>query len=442
MAFPPKFRFAGAHLLLAVLTSLPAHAFISLNEGSDHLYATGTASLAYDSNIFAHAGGEGDYIYSAGLIMEYSRRAGLIGVNASVAINASRFGRNPTQDFNNPAFTAEFIKSGGRTTGTLKLLAARESQADVVAGLRTESWNYGAGLKFKYPVIERYSFSGNLDYIDCVYDQPTALTDLQTYTAGTDLLYALTSARDLVAGYQFRRSETSSASSFDDHSFTAGVSGRILAKLNGSLRAGYEVRSPRGTTTDGAYRGLAASGSLTWTVSRTLTVNGQVSRDVSVTANNQSVNTTSGSLGLPPLLRRPGQEPHRAAREPRIRPAARETEEGLRPSGRGLTPARRRHRQSPDRRAYRRGHLRLPLQPRRQEACPPVHENPAQRQERGPRRRAQRPLPAPHRVLFELPLLPELQEILRDTELIWCGPGHPSRDSVPPVARLVPNALI
>jgi hypothetical protein len=303
MAFPPKFRFAGAHLLLAVLTSLPAHAFISLNEGSDHLYATGTASLAYDSNIFAHAGGEGDYIYSAGLMMEYSRRAGLIGVNASVAINASRFGRNPTQDFNNPAFTAEFIKSGGRTTGTLKLLAARESQADVVAGIRTESWNYDAGFKFKYPVIERYSFSGNLDYIDRVYDQPTALTDLQTYTAGTDLLYALTSARDLVAGYQFRRSETSSASSFDDHSFTAGVSGRILAKLNGSLRAGYEVRSPRGATTDGAYRGLAASGSLTWSVSRTLTVNGQVSRDVSVTANNQSVNTTSGSLGLNYALR-------------------------------------------------------------------------------------------------------------------------------------------
>ena len=303
MAFTSKFGFPGALLALAVLTGLPARAFISLNDGSDHLYATGTASLAYDSNIFAHAGGEGDYIYSAGLILEYSRRAGLIGVNASVAVNASRFGSNTTQDFNNPAFTAEFIKSGGRTTGSLKLLAARESQADAVAGIRTESWNYDAGLKFKYPVIERYSFSGNLDYADRVYDQPTALTDLQTYTAGTDLLYALTSTRDLLAGYQFRHSQTSSASSFDDHSFTVGVSGRILAKLNGSLRAGYEVRSPRGATNDGAYRGLTASGSLTWTVSSKLTMNGQVSRDVSVTANNQSVNTTSASLGLNYTLR-------------------------------------------------------------------------------------------------------------------------------------------
>ena len=231
-------------------------------------------------------------------MLEYTRRAGWIGVNASLAVNASRFGSNTTQDFNNPAFNAEFIKSGGRTTGSLKLRAARESEADAVAGTRTESWIYDAGLKFKYPVIERYSFSGDLDYSDRVYDRPTVLTDLQTYTAGADLLYALTANRDLVAGYQFRHSQTSSASSFDDHSFTAGVSGRILPKLNGSIRAGYEVRSPLGTTTDGAYHGLTASGSLTWSVSGKLTVNGQVSRDVSVSANNQSVNTTSGSVGL------------------------------------------------------------------------------------------------------------------------------------------------
>ena len=285
-------------LIAVALLCSPAHALVSLNDGSDRLYVTGTASMAYDSNISAHAGGEGDFIYSAGLILEYARRAGWIGVNASVALNASRFGDDTTQNFNNPAFIAEFIKSGGRTTGSLKLSAIRESEADALAGIRTQSWNYDGDFKFKYPVIERYSFSGNFGYTDKVYEQPTVLTDLQTYTAGTDLLYALTSDRDLMAGYQFRRSDTSSDSSFDDHSFTVGVSGRILAKLNGSVRAGYEVRSPRGVSSDGDYKGLTASGSLTWTISRKTSLTGTLSRDVSVTANNQSVNTTAASLGV------------------------------------------------------------------------------------------------------------------------------------------------
>ena len=302
MVSPPKFRSAIAGLIAFTLLCSPARALVSLNDGTDHLYITGTGSASYDSNIFAHAGGDGDFIYSAGFLLEYARRAGWIGVDASVGVNASRFGSNTTQNFNDPAFTADFTKSGGRTTGSLKLLADRVSEADALANTRTQSWHYTADLKFKYPVIERYSFSGDFGYSDRVYDQPTALTDLATYTAGTDLLYALTSDRDFMAGYQFRRSDTSANSSFDDHSFTAGVSGHIFSKLSGSLRAGYEIRNPRGSSSDGSYRGLTASASVSWAVSHQLSVTGQVSRDVSVTANNQSVITTSTAFTLQDTL--------------------------------------------------------------------------------------------------------------------------------------------
>ncbi len=251
MVSSTKFRSACAGLMALTLLCSPARALVSFNDGTDHLYITGTGSASYDSNIFAHAGGDGDYIYSAGFLLEYARRAGWISVDASVGVNASRFGSNTTQDFNDPSFTAEFTKTGGRTTGSLKLLADKESEADALAGTRTQSWNYSADLKFKYPVIERYSFSGDFAYSDRVYDQPTILTDLKTYTAGTDLLYALTADRDFVAGYQYRYSETSATAAFDDQSVTAGVSGHIFSKLSGSLRAGYEIRNPRGSSSDG-----------------------------------------------------------------------------------------------------------------------------------------------------------------------------------------------
>ena len=293
-----KLRAAGAVMLAVALTCPPAYALVSFNDGTDHVFFTGTASMAYDSNIFAHAGGAGDYIYSAGLLFEYTRQAGMIGVAASVAVNASRFGSNTMENFNNPHLAAEFTKTAGRTTGALTVSAARVSEADVLANVRTDSWNYDAGLHFKYPVIERYSFSGTLAYTDKVYDGSANLTDLQTFTAGTDLLYALRSDRDLTAGYQFRQSETSSSAAYADHSFTVGVSGKILSKLTGSLRAGYQVRQPLGSTPDGGYKGLTASGSVTWTLTKKWSLVGQLSKDLSVTANDLSVDTLSTSLAL------------------------------------------------------------------------------------------------------------------------------------------------
>ena len=293
-----KFRAVCAVMLAGALTASPAYALVSFNDGSDHLFFTGTASMAYDSNIFAHAGGAGDTIYSAGLLFEYTRRAGMIGVDASVALNASRFGDNTSENFNNPRFAAEFTKIAGRTTGALTVTAERLSEADVLANVRTDSWNYDAALHFKYPVIERYSFSGTLAYTDKVYNGAANLTDLQTFTVGTDLLYALRSDRDLTAGYQFRHSDTSSSASYADHSFTVGVSGKILPKLTGSVRAGYEVRLPLGSTPNGGYKGLTASGSVTWTLTKKWSLVGQLSRDVSVTANDLSVDTSSTSLAL------------------------------------------------------------------------------------------------------------------------------------------------
>ena len=280
MASLRKFQAACATVVAAALFCPPTQALVSFNDGTDHLYATGTVSMAYDSNIYAHAGGDGDYIYSAGVVLEYIRRAGMIGVDASVALNASRFGTNTSENFNNPKLVAEFTKASGRTTGSLALGAARESEADLVANLRATSWNYTGDLKFKYPVITRYSLSGNLGYTDRIYDDTSLVSNLRTYELGADLLYTLQPNRELLAGYSFRNSDTSSSTAYDDQSFTVGLTGRILARLDGSLRAGYQVRTPAGSTSGGGYKGPTAAGTVTWSLSKKLSLSGLVSRDV------------------------------------------------------------------------------------------------------------------------------------------------------------------
>ncbi|MEO6876805.1 MAG: outer membrane beta-barrel protein [Opitutaceae bacterium] len=294
-----KLRPACVVTLVFALLCIPAHALIALNDGTDHIYLTGTASIGYDSNIFAHNGGDGDTIYSASVLAEYHRRAGLIAVDGSAEVDFSRFNNYTGESFNNPKFLAAFTKNTGPTTGKFALGAARESQADAVAGVRTDSWVYDADLNMTHPVIERYSISGHLGFSDRLYGANTVeLSDLQTYTAGADLLYALNTQRSFLAGYQFRRSETSSRSTYNDHSFTAGIEGRIISKLRGSLRAGYEVRNPTGSTADGAYRGLTAAGAVSWAASSRLTITGELSKDVSVTANDLSVDTTSAGLTM------------------------------------------------------------------------------------------------------------------------------------------------
>lgn len=295
MAFSPLPRLALAAALSALLACPPAHALVSMNDGRNQLYISATASFSWDSNIFANATSGGDYLFNAGLGLELKRRAGLISVDGTIGIDATQFADNSSENSLNPRFRTEFSKQSGRTTGVLSLGAARQSRADSAANLRSESWLYDIALNLKYPVIERYSIAGTIGYSRLDYLNNVLLVDLQTFNASADLFYVYTSERDLFAGYRYRHGETSSSSSFDDHAFTVGVSGKILPKLNGVVRAGYQLRQPSGTGED-SYTALTASAATTWNVSRRLSLTGQVAKDFSTTSTNLNIDALTFNL--------------------------------------------------------------------------------------------------------------------------------------------------
>lgn len=282
-------------VILVQLSSLSAFALLRFNEGRDQIFVNASLSMGFDSNIFANSGNEGDVVTNASLGLEYARRAGMISVNGHADWNLGSFASNPGSDFANPSLGVEFIKNSGRTTGAVTLSASRESQADPNIGQRTDSWNYNAGLNWKYPVIERYSLAGSFGYGLVDYDDNSAaLVDLNTYTASLDLFYAYTSQRDLFFGYRIRESEISSGGSSTDHSLSAGISGKILAKLNGTVRVGYQIRqeNPSGDT----YGSFNASASTTWTVNKRFTLTGSLTKDFSTTATGSSVDSLTFNL--------------------------------------------------------------------------------------------------------------------------------------------------
>ena len=246
MKFWPALRAILALVLAAMLAGTPAHGLVTLNfnDGHDHIHVTANFNVASDSNIYASRDSKGDYIFTTGLVAEYTRRAGWIGVNASVGMSGSHFANTKGLNYSNPSFSAELTKQSGRTTGSLTLSATRESRADAAVNLRTSSWAYNAGLNYAYPVIERFKLAGQFSYSAHKQIDNTSLVNLSTYAAGISMFYVYNTERDLSASYRYRLTQTSANDSTVDHDFSVGMTGRkntICNLLQHNLQSGTRL---------------------------------------------------------------------------------------------------------------------------------------------------------------------------------------------------------
>src|SRR5271155_3453900 len=99
MQVAPFYRTGLIVLLVGGTIPVPARALLTFDQGHDQLFATGSLSLAYDSNIAQNRFAQADMIYSAGAGLEYSRQAGIISVDASTGLAISRFDKTTSDDF-------------------------------------------------------------------------------------------------------------------------------------------------------------------------------------------------------------------------------------------------------------------------------------------------------------------------------------------------------
>jgi hypothetical protein len=273
----------------------PARALLNLDGSRNQLFVFGSVTLGYDSNIFSDASGRDDYTVSGAVGAEIKRRAGIIAVNATATLSYSTYGSYTEENSFNPNFHVEFNKSTGRTTGALTVSAFRESRSDSAVNLRTNSWNFPVGLSLKYPVNDKYYFTSQTSYLRRRYVDSTFLADYTDYSQGIDVFYVYTSKLDLVGGYRIRVSETSLGDDSVDHWFNVGATGGLFAKLNGTVRLGYQVRDVSGATNQ-QYSHFNAMAGVTWPVTRKLNLSGQLSRDFSTIATGASVDSLAASL--------------------------------------------------------------------------------------------------------------------------------------------------
>ena len=270
-------------------------ALLDFNDGRDQVTVSATYGITYDSNLFAQAGSAGDYSQSLALGAKYTRRAGLIGVNASLSVTSSRYQEFSGEDFNNPSGNLEFTKENGRLTGAVELSAGRESRSDAAANVFASSWNYGSSLRFRYPINTRYYFTSASEFSLRDYVENSSLFNRLSYSEAIDVFYVYTSKLDLLGGCRVRWGEAQGGSHTQDSALTLGASGGILPKLNGSFRLGYQWRDERGGTT-GRYHSLTTGLSLAWPLTKRVTFTGVASKDFTTTATDVSVNVTAFSV--------------------------------------------------------------------------------------------------------------------------------------------------
>ncbi len=292
--FPGKTRYLLLSVLLVALPTPRATALLNYDGTRNQVFVFGSLLFAYNSNIFAEAVAQGDYSVRGEVGAELKRRAGIIAVNATAKIDYERFASYTQEDSLNPYFYIEFIKTTGRTTGSFTASAFRETRSDSAVNLRTNSWNIPLGLTIKYPLNDRVYVTSQTGYLERRYtNDNAALANYRDYTESVDAFYVYTSKLDLVAGYRLRLSKTSTGTNTYDHWFNVGATGGLIAKLNGSVRVGYEIRDIDG---GGTFSQVNAEASLKWTMTRKLALSSQVSRDFNTIATGSSVDSTA--LGL------------------------------------------------------------------------------------------------------------------------------------------------
>ena len=295
----PHRRLRAVLALAALVAPIPAAlALVSLEDGKDHVFADGSFEMGYDSNVFDNSRESGSMTYRGSLGIEFARRAGWIGVNGSATVDWTRYGDFPQQDSADPKLSLEFTKQTGRTTGSLTFTMQREDRADITVNTRDRSWNYNADFSFQYPVIERYSISGSLDYSRATYiDEAAFFVNQQVYTENLYLYYILNDQRDFFVDYRNRYTDEANGTFDTDNDISGGVSGRVYGPFNGSFQAGYQTRSVRGGIDGGdGFSDFSISGTATWNIDRRQALTVDASRDYSTSPTSESIETTHGSL--------------------------------------------------------------------------------------------------------------------------------------------------
>lgn len=266
------------------------------NDGTDQIIVTGSYSIGEDTNVFAQRVKKGAITQLATAEVDYTRRAGLISVEAGMTMNVGAFVGLPGQNYADPSFTLGFTKGQGKTTGSLTFTAAKSNAPDPVANNRAVAWNFAETLALRYPVFERYFFTDSSTVGGTSYQNRNIFSDQQLYSNALAINVIYDSKLTFKTGYTIGFNETSDTNNIAQN-WVFGATGTILPKLTGSIDLGYAYDAAYTRhQKEQEFTSLNGDAALKWAFSRTLTFSADVNKAFGISSTDVVTDTTSGGI--------------------------------------------------------------------------------------------------------------------------------------------------
>jgi hypothetical protein len=281
--------------LATLLVAAPqARALVVLESGKSQLFVTATGELTWDSNVYSNASQASDFYETGRIALDYDRKAGIFSASAGAELAYSHFQRLQTESGFEPSFRASLARVRGRLTGRANVEWREANESDNAANQRTRFREWNGHFELQYPLNHRFSVKATTAYESRDYLDPT-LFDRKILSEAVDVFHAYTSKLDLVAGYRVRWSDLPESYNRVDHALMLGANGKILPRLDGSVRIGYQRRIDQ---TPGARNldALTASIATWWAPRNWVTFGLQVTKDFSTTATALSADGFNGGL--------------------------------------------------------------------------------------------------------------------------------------------------
>jgi hypothetical protein len=282
-----------------------ALALVNLGEGEITLSATG--SVFYDSEIRARNTGQEDMIFTLRTGLTYSRPSKAFDFSTTLGVLAQQY--LDFDEFNDQSFYFDLSFSPRQEVRTSRLAISgnvildSETRSDQGLGEIITTQTYGATVGVLYDPNRSYNL--RLD-ASATREDP----DSDRYNQQDRLTLGLTGEipinetafTELGVNYQkIDSDQTSAAADSDTYIAFVGLSGQLLTKLDGYIRAGIQKRK---TSNLGDDTAPYAAGALTWSVDETSSLTLDLSRSLGTTFDDRSSDLTTARFSAKRQLNR------------------------------------------------------------------------------------------------------------------------------------------
>ena len=321
-------------LVIWTLAAIQASPLISLGDHAS-IFFDGYYSAIWQSNVLYEDSDEQEdfiSIITPGLELDVGGEQSNFDLNVGMHYDIYRY--NELTDFDREYFRLKAISSYKTARWGLDgLVSFEEKQSTagqenlVDAGGNTDNSDKlilfndtNANLTGRYQYSPKFSFESGLLYFDRNYRNNVQLSDRESFTIPLDVFYKMTPKLDLSLGYQFvtdnigeseltDQTDVLITDSYDrtSHFFNVGARGKLLPKLDGFFKIGYQYLNPEnsartlsGTPISSLQRDsqsiLGLDVNFNYLISPKLTSNMQLNRSFDVGSEGQSVTNTSLNL--------------------------------------------------------------------------------------------------------------------------------------------------